>query len=205
MVTEAPLLAGFQARLKAEDDARKRAMRRGYAAAGVAFLHFVFLFVLIKSEWMPAKPKVHPQEALTWLELQPPAAKRQAITPVNPRNTVPQWASPAIELPRILKKPEENNAIDLGLALGQSLACGANSFEYLTPAQRMACKHQPWHFVYDKDGYIVLDASPRPEIAQERPRPSDVQAHERNTADPCLIAKQSGTECIDKMLFGDHR
>jgi hypothetical protein len=97
--------------------------------------------------------------------------------------------------------PPRPDAIDLGLALGRALACGANSFEYLTPEGRAGCRHPPWNFTYARDGTIILDTQyKRPE---PKPTPAEVLAHERYTADPCLAAKAAGTECIDKIIFGD--
>jgi len=42
-----------------------------------------------------------------------------------------------------------------------------------------------------------------PPPGPEKLRNSDIAARLRNTADPCLIAKQSGTECIHTILFGN--
>lgn len=196
------MLAGFQARLKAEDDARRLATRRAWAAAGVAVVHVAFIFFLIASQWLPASMRIKPPEPLMWLQLQPAPAKAQTQTPVTPRHKAPAWMAPTFVMPKVIRPPEEeNNAIDLGLALGRSLACGANSFEYLTPRQQAACIRQPWHFVYDHWGNIVLDAQPR-RVEQEKPRPSDIQAHERNTAPSCPKYIDPNAPCLSDIVPG---
>ena len=199
------MLAELNARLEHEEEARKRTMRRTAYGAGVAALHVLFLFLLIMSEWVPiAIPNIEKIEPLTWIILTQPA-KAPRIIPVKPKKSELSGAVTTVVPPRIPKpEEEENNAIDLGLAIGRSLACSANSYEWLNSRQRAACLRRPWQFAYDPYGNVVLDAAPRV-VAAEKPRPSDIQAHERNTADPCLIAKQSGTDCIDKVIFGDHR
>jgi hypothetical protein len=188
--------AEFIARLKVQDDLRKRTVRRSLAGVAVAVLHVLFILVLLASEWVPAvRPKVHRPIPLTWLLLPPEPAKVPRVTPISPRKEAPAWTAPTYVLPRVIRPPEENNQIDLGLALGRSLACGANSFEYLTPQQRAACKRQPWHFVYDRYGNIILDAVPR--VAEEpKPRPSDIQAHERNTAPDCPKYIDPNAPCL---------
>lgn len=198
----AAFLAELQSRLHKDDEARQKAARRGAAAMAVALLHVLFLVVLLRSIWVPAPVKLHEQRPLTWVLLTQPA-KAPRVVPINPKKKTENGAVSTFVQPRFIRPPEENNAIDLGLALGRSLACGANSFEYLTSRQREACLHQPWHFVYDRYGNIVLDAQPRV-VEEEKPRPSDLQARQRNTADPCAIAKMSHTECIDRVIYGDH-
>ena len=183
------------ARLKAEDDRRRRNVRRAAASVAVAVLHVIFLLVLIASEWVPTTHSKQQVIPLSWVLLPPEPAKVPRITPVTPNKKAPAWASPSFILPRIIRPPEQNNQIDLGLALGRSLACGANSFEYLTSQQRAACLRQPWHFVYDRYGDIVLDANPRV-VEQPKPRPSDIQAHERNTAPSCPKYIDPNAPCL---------
>jgi len=199
------MLAALRARLWLEEEARKRAARRILAGAAVTVLHIAFVVLLIASEWVPLPlTKQIEIQPLTWIILTQPAPVPK-VTPVKPKNGQESGAITTVVPPRLPKpQEEENNAIDLGLAIGRSLACGANSYEYLNTKQRAACLRQPWQFVYDPYGNVVLDARERPP-EDEQVRPSDIQAHERNTADPCLIAKQTGTPCIDRIIFGDHK
>ena len=49
-----------------------------------------------------------------------------------------------------------------------------------------------------KDGLPLTIKPPGPEGL----RNSDIRARERNTADPCMAAKTTGTECIHEILYG---
>lgn len=197
-------MAELQARLRAGEAATKRARRRGIAVAGVVVLHILFVWVLILAQVIPIETfKRQPLERLTWLDLSQPAQaprvvptpreKKDELTAVNP------YLVPKIVRP----KEEENNAItDLGYALGRSLACGANSFEYLNSKMRAECKHKPWQFVYDRYGNIILDPQGRtPQEREETLRPSDVQAHERNTAPRCPKNVDPNAPCLAD-IFG---
>jgi hypothetical protein len=200
----ATLMAEFHARLRAEVIAAQRARRRAIAVGGVIVLHILFIWLLILAQFIPfdllTKPKI---ESLTWLSLNSPAdAHRVEQTPRRDKEAG-SVINPDV-VPKILKpKEEENNAItDFGLALGRSLACGANSFEYLNGKMRMECRRKPWNFVYDRYGTIILDPQGRtPQEKEETLRPSDVQSHERNTAPRCPKNIDPNAPCLAD-IFG---
>jgi hypothetical protein len=198
------MLADLQVRHRTLEDARKRNVRRIYAGVGVAIIHVLFVGLLLASEWIPIViPNVRKIEALQWVTLSQPAhAPRQV--PVKLRSQNAGAVNPDIipQLPRP-KAEEENNAItDFGLALGRSLACGANSYEWLNSKMRAECKHRPWNFTYDRYGNIVLDATPRLPRDTETLRPSDVQAHERNTAPVCPRNIDPNAPCLSAVIGG---
>jgi hypothetical protein len=201
----ATLLADLQARLRQAEAARKRNLRRIYAGIAVAIVHVLIILLLVTSEWVPIKiEKVKQVTALQWVTLQAPV--RASEEKVRPKSQEAGSFDPS-RIPKILKPKadEESNAIsDFGLALGRSLACGANSYEWLNSKRRGECLHKPWQFVYDRYGNIVLDAQPR--VAQDREtlRPSDVQARERNTAPVCPTNVDPNAPCLSA-IFGDHR
>jgi hypothetical protein len=201
----ATLLADLQARLRQAEEARKRSLRRVYAGIAVAVVHVLIIILLVTSEWVPIKiERVKQVQPLQWVTLQAPVrASEEKIRPKSPDvGTVDPSRIPKILRP---KTEEENNAIsDFGLALGRSLACGANSYEWLNNKMRAECRHQPWQFVYDRYGNIVLDAQPR--VAQDREtlRPSDVQARERNTAPVCPTNIDPNAPCLSAII-GGHR
>lgn len=199
----AAMLAELEARLLVERETRQKVARRVAASAAVAVLHVLFVLLLIAAQWMPIPIERNQKiEPLTWLVL-PQLARTPKVIPVKPRKTEETGTVNPYVVPRILRpKEEENNAItDLGLALGRSLACGANSYEYLNSKMRNECKHKPWQFVYDRYGNIVLDAVPR--IPQEdKPRPSDIQAHERNTAPRCPQNVDPNAPCLADIIGG---
>jgi len=199
----ATMLAALRARLRLQEEARRRAARRIFAGVAVAVLHVAFVILLIASEWIPLPLSKRIEiEPLTWIILTQPAPAPKVV-PVKPKKGEQNGAITTIVPPRLPKpQEEENNAIDLGLAIGRALACGANSYEYLNDRQRAACLRRPWHFVYDPYGNIVLDARERPP-EEEQLRPSDIQAHERNTAPTCPKYIDPNAPCIPAITGGN--
>lgn len=200
----ATLLADLQARLRTEEETRKRNLRRAYAGVAVAVVHILFVALLITSEWIPIPiPKARKIEPLQWVSL----PRRAAVQPperIKPRVPDPGTFNPDVVLR--LPKPrveEESNAIsDFGLALGRSLACGANSYEWLNPKRRAECAFRPWNFVYDHYGNMVLDARPRMVREEETLRPSDAQARERNTVPLCPTNIDPNAPCLSSIIGG---
>lgn len=200
----ATLMAELQARLSAGEAAAKRARRRSVAVAGVVLLHILFVWLLVIAQFVPIETFKRPKlEQLTWINLtQPAQAPRVVPTPREKKDE--QTAVNPYLVPKVIRpKEEENNAItDLGYALGRSLACGANSFEYLNSKMRTECRRKPWQFVYDRYGNIILDPQGRtPQEREETLRPSDVQAHERNTAPRCPKNVDPNAPCLAD-IFG---
>ena len=189
----------YVARLRTDKETSKRAMRRGIAAVAVAILHVLFFFLLIWAEWIPGLHFTRQQEPpLLWLLLARPAGVQ---SPVQPRQGKDEEHKPPVTfVPPPVTPPEQSTAINPAYALGEALACGASSYEYLTPEGRTRCKHAPWAYKYDKQGVIVLDATPR--IVQEKPRISDIQAHERNTMPVCPKYIDSNAPCLYEVIHG---
>ncbi len=196
------MLAELQARLQVEDEARKKAVQRLAASAAVVVFHALFILMLIAADRIPLPLEdIRKIQPLTWINLLRPAQAPKVI-PVKPRKPEERGSLNPYVVPRLIRPPEEeNNAIDLGLALGRSLACGANSYEYLNSKMRAECLHKPWQFVYDRYGNIVLDARPRVP-REEKPRPSDIQAHERNTAPRCPQNVDPNAPCLADIIGG---
>ena len=114
-----------------------------------------------------------------------------------------QHAAPtAITLP-IIPPPVPVETLDPALALGQALACGASSFEYLSPKAQARCKHTPWHYKYDKDGYIVLDATVRPVEPEHNPTGAEAAQHIMNTEDPCPANVDPNAPCLYRVIHGN--
>lgn len=200
----ATLLADLQARLQFAEAVRKRNLRRLYAGIAVAVLHVLIVLLLIASEWVPLPiEKVKQVAPLQWVMLPSPIrANQEKIRPKSPNvGTVDPSIIPKVLRPK--QQNEENNAItDLGWALGRSLACGANSYEWLNNKMRAECRRKPWDFVYDRYGNIVLNARPRELPDQETLRPSDVQARERNTAPVCPTNIDPNAPCLSSVIHG---
>jgi hypothetical protein len=87
-------------------------------------------------------------------------------------------------------------------ALGLPLfACAPENLRNLSRDEREKClKLADGRYVAMKDGLPKYVKLPGPEW--KGLRNSDIRARERNTADPCLAAKATGTDCIHEILFG---
>lgn len=202
----ATLMAELQARFRADEAGLRRTRSRGLAVGVAIVVHVIFIWILILAEFIPmdfiSRPKI---EKMTWIVLNQPA-QAPRIIPTKQTKAESDAAVNPILVPKLIKPKveEENNAItDLGLALGRSLACGANSFEYLNSKMRLECRHKPWQFVYDRYGNIILDPQGRSaEAREETLRPSDVQAHERNTAPRCPQNVDPNAPCIADIIGG---
>lgn len=199
----AAMLAELHARLRVEEEQRKKTMRLVAAGVAVAVLHALFVVLLIAAQWIPVEvTNIRKVEPLQWIVL-PQIGQVPKVTPVKPRKPEDTGVVNPTIVPKFLRPhEEENNAItDFGLAIGRSLACGANMYEYLNSKMRSECLHKPWQFVYDRYGNIVLDATPRVP-REEKPRPSDIQAHERNTAPRCPQNVDPNAPCLADIIGG---
>jgi hypothetical protein len=199
----ATLLAELRDRLLKQEEARKRAARRAYYGVAVAVVHILFIYLLIESQWLPfALPKPAHIQPLTWVILSQPA-KAPRILPAKPKDKGENSATVFVPPKTFKPQEEENNAItDFGLALGRSLACTANSYEWLNTKRRANCLRRPWQFVYDPYGNIVLDARELPPPEPEKVRPSDAMAHERNTAPTCPQNVDPNAPCLGAIVGG---
>jgi hypothetical protein len=107
----------------------------------------------------------------------------------------------AIAVPGDLKLPfgaPPAAAPALGLPL---FACAPENLRNLSRDEREKClKLANGRYAAMKDGLPVYVKPPGREW--EGLSNSDIRARERNTADPCLAAKATGTDCIHETLFG---
>jgi hypothetical protein len=89
-------------------------------------------------------------------------------------------------------------AANLGLPL---FACAPENLKNLGREAREKClKLVQGGYLAMREGLPVSIELPGPEW--KGLRNSDIRARERNTADPCLAAKATGTDCIHEVLFG---
>jgi hypothetical protein len=180
---------------------RQRNVRRAVVAVVVLVLHIIAVAVLVYSGRVSIVERLRQTipEAITWIPLPQPAPTRKI--PLPPPEEMPQLTAP-ITLPPLPTRPPAPLAPPQSgglLGVGRSLACGASSYEYLSPMQREHCLRRPWAFVKKPDGTIVLQTPPKPvEIA---PTTADIIRHEQQTAPPCPIL--SNVPCLGKVLHGD--
>lgn len=87
--------------------------------------------------------------------------------------------------------------------VGQFLACGASSFEYLNAAQQARCQWQPWQAVLLPNGSLVLNALPKV-IIQQQPQMAgaDALARQLRTGSGCSI--MVNTPCLDDLFSGNN-
>jgi len=199
----ATALAEFLTRLKTDGEARRLARRRAIAAAAVAVLHVVFVLLLIYSEWLPGLRVRRPSEVpLLWLLL----PRTPGALKIEPKHTTAKEATEETPTyytrPVILPPPQPNAITDPALALGQALACGANSYEYLSPLGRANCKRQPWNFTYDQYGDIVLNTQFKRPPPEPKPSSADIMARQRIEGPQCPENVDPNAPCLDKIIHG---
>ena len=177
---------------------RERNVYRAIVAVAVLILHIVALAVFIYSSRIPLIQRARSTipEAIMWLLLPQKPPNATLVRPIVPEEPLPEIIAP-ITLPPIPARPLPEAPPNEGLAgVGRSLACGASSYENLSPAQREQCRRHPWHFVRRADGTIVL------EVAPPAPPPAftggDIQRHLQQTAPPCPLL--SNVPCLGKIL-----
>jgi hypothetical protein len=199
-----PTLTGVLGRLQFQELERRRRKFRLTVVLVVSLAHLLVAIWLLHARLVEAehvKP-VNP-EAILWMLKPRPTITSNVKGDADADEMVRQAYKAVILLRK--ERAERPGAItlDFGMSLGEALACGAGSFEYLTPQAQLRCRHTPWHYAYDGYGNLILRTAEMPPPARDdRMRGTDARAAERNTADPCLAAKGTQTECIDKIIFG---
>jgi hypothetical protein len=197
----APMLA-HPLRVVREGD-RERYLKRAGAWLAVALVHVLFVAALITAGHIRQIVRATPHEVFfilpplrTHTETIPPVV----ITPSVRLAPVPQTPN-TITLPPPKPQAQPQSQTDVMQAIGKELACGAGPYEHLTQAQREVCKRQPWRFKKNAHGVIVMDTSTAPP-PEEPASGADQTLHIQQTADPCLAAGNTHSECIHKTLFG---
>ncbi len=196
----APMVA-HPLRLIREDD-RERYLKRGGAWLAVVLVHVLFVMAILTAGHIRQLVRPTPREVFFVL---PPLNKKVEIptvvvTPAVRLSPVPQRLN-TITLPPPRPQTQPQTQGDVMQAIGKELACGAGPYEHLTQAQREACRRQPWRFKKNAHGVIVMDTS-APPPPEEPTSGADEQLHIQQTADPCLAAGNSHSECIHKNIFG---
>lgn len=200
-VVEVPLGHALGARplLRRPSNPRRRAI----AWAAVVVVHIILLGVFVVSQKPPLRHRVlTPLE--TELLLTPLQRARlpkvPLVRPLYPDEAPPEIVTAPITLP---PPPAPPTAQEVLQSIGESMACGAGTYETLTAAERAHCRHTPWHGKKLPNGTMVLDTLPKP------PPPStdfhmsggDFQRHQLETANPCPIL--NNTPCIHREIYGD--
>lgn len=177
----------------------ERNLRRAIVTLLVLALHVLAISVLIYSSRIPLTQRIRATipEAILWFAFPPKPVEPKFIRPELPEAAIPEYSAP-ITLPPIPARPLAAPPSEGLLGVGRSLACGASSYEYLSPLQREECLRHPWHFVKRSDGTIVLDVS---KPVETQPSTIDVIRHEQETAPPCPVL--ANVPCLGKIMHGD--
>jgi len=169
-------------------------------ALAVLVLHVVALAVLIYSSRVPLAQRIRSTipEAIMWLVRPQKPVNPKFVQPEIPEQPLPEITAP-ITLPPIFVQPLPSAPPSEGLlGVGRSLACGASSYENLSPLQREQCRRRPWTFVRRANGTIVLDV---PKAIEPPPATIDILRHQQQTAPPCPLL--SNVPCLDRVIHGD--
>jgi hypothetical protein len=178
-------------------------VKRGTAWLAVALVHVLFVLAILSAQHTPPlfmKPKEEVFFILPPLPTKAEQIPTVEVTPAVRLSPSPQRLN-TITLPPPRPQTQPQTQGDVMQAIGKELACGAGPYEHLTQAQREACRRQPWHFKKNEHGVIVLDTS-KPPLPEEPTSGADEELHIQQTADPCVAAGNTHSECIHKTLFG---
>jgi hypothetical protein len=201
-----------RARFRSSEERRRLLIRDTVAWAIVVLIHIVALSSLVISlrqnyERLGRRSGVETILDLTLLHRNnaPPLAliqpdiqnEKDKDISAKPLTIIP-------EPPVIAIAPPAPSVGDLLGAVGQFLACGASSFEYLNPAQQARCPRQPWQGVQLPNGIIVLNPLPQPLIQTAQPSFTGAEALNRqmrqNSGCPIMI----NMPCLQDMFTGNN-
>jgi hypothetical protein len=165
-------------------------------ATSALVLHGLIVIALLSAVVVEKLPKKSENE--TTLTLLPVPERAQKAAPVKAHGGAAAGAISA-PLPQFVSPDAPSlQALSLGEAL---FGCRPENLRDLTKEQQEKCaKLSHGRMVAMEDGLPIYIKPEGPEW--EGLRNSDLRARERNTADPCLTAKLTGTECIHEILFG---
>jgi hypothetical protein len=203
-----------RARLRSSEERRRLVIRDTIAWAIVALIHIVALSSLVISlrqnyERLGRRNGVETVLDLTLLHRNnaPPLAVIQPD--VQDQKDKDLSAKPLTVIPptppMIAILPPPPSVGDLLGAVGQFLACGASSFEYLNPAQQARCPRQPWQGLQLPNGTIVLNPLPR-QLLETGTQPSFTGAEaltrqmRQNSGCPIML----NGPCLEDMFTGNN-
>ena len=192
-------------RLRATEAQRERTLKRIAAGIAVALVHVLILAALLTR--IVDVTTTHAPKEIVFV-LPPLQTKTRPSEPVvappvptiRPDQSIPR----TITLPPVVPKAQTQTQqeTDVMKEIGKELACGAGPWEHLTQAQREVCKRNPWKFKKNDKGVIVMDVNKAPVPPDEPTSGADAELHIQQTADPCLAAGHTHSECIHKSIFG---
>ncbi len=195
------LIAGERAR--ANEAERERYLKRAGAGVAVLLLHVLFLLlVLLTAGHFTAVSTGRSRRKCSCCSSAAASPYKQPVGAAADPDVIPkEIEAPPHTITAPQQKTQEHAPGDVMEAIGKELACGAGPYEHLSQAEREACKRQPWKFKKTAKGVIVLDTVDKPPAADPTSG-ADEELRMQQTADPCIAAGHTHSECIHKTLFG---
>jgi hypothetical protein len=194
------------------EERRRRLVRDAFSWAVVAIIHVVFFLTLVFSLQQVRQRGSSRTAIETILDLslmhRNNAPEVTLIRPDQEKsNDRDISAKPLTVIPPMPVIPELEPAAptkgDILNMVGQFLACGASSFEYLNSAQQIRCQRQPWQAVMLPNGSLVLNALPQV-IIQTQPQfaGADALGRQMRTGSGCSM--MVNMPCLDDLFSGQN-
>jgi hypothetical protein len=167
---------------------------RKLSAVLVLAIHAVTIAALLRATFQSDTPPEQRQTEMQIILEQLPQKTVAKAPGQSDRATGPG----SLPLPDFVNPNPSPQALSLGLAL---FGCKPENLRDLTTEQQAKCaKWSGNAYTAVSSGLPVYIKPPGPEW--EGLRNSDLRARERNTSDPCMAAKLTGTECVHEILYG---
>ena len=194
------------------EERRRRLVRDAFSWVLVALIHLVIFMTMVISLQQVRERGSSRTAIETIMDLslmhRNNAPEVALIRPdVEKSNERDLSAKPLTVIPPVPVIPELEPAAptkgDILNMVGQFLACGASSFEYLNSAQQVRCQRQPWQAVLLPNGSLVMNALPQL-IIQPQPQfvGADALARQLRTGSGCSI--MVNTPCLDDIFSGNN-
>jgi hypothetical protein len=178
----------------------------------VALVHAFLLTMFIMSEFLPADQlrKPSPIETMFLLAMRSnmPAPPIKIIKPEVPTATVPTFTTAPLVVVPMPEPPmiQPETPADILKAIGEALACSANSFENLTESAREHCRHPAWQARQQPDGTLVLDTPSKLPAQQQQAQihlnGADQMRHDMETGPACPVLQQA--PCLHDVITGNN-
>ena len=178
----------------------------------VAIIHLVIFFTLVISLQQNYDRLGRRGTVETILDLsilnRNNAPKVTLVRPDNEKDDKDISAKPLTVIPPVpvipKMEPAAPTAGDILAGIGQFLACGASSFEYLNPLQQLNCRRIPWQAMQMPNGSLVLSPLPQLVIQQTAPQFGGAQAqlHQSQTGSGCPIMLNG--PCMSDLFTGNN-
>ena len=199
-------------RYRSEEERRRLLIRDGISWTLVGLIHLLMFYALVISlkqnqervgrrgavETMLDLSLLHRNNAPALDVIKPDIQDNDRDISAKPLTVIP----PEPVIPQIL--PSQPSPGDILGAVGNYLACGASSFEYLNRAQQAHCTRVPWQALELPNGTLVLNSLPKLLIQQTSAPPSGSEAltQQMRTNSGCSFLVN--TPCLSDMFTGNN-